>query len=262
LCAVAARGWAVRDDGGTSLYASGTMLNQILHWILISATVADIALLSRLITLKLHRVYVFIALDCALGVLFDAVTLWYGWDSQAAIAAFQYSRLLYAAVIPMIAWDVFEELLKRYPPARQIAATHLRANLLSGIVFAVLLLISAGFSDTDGETFLTFIGMALWAFAAVLSLNFIWRTVASLRAKNIELPRNTQVWSLFYKLNFGWTTLLVAMLFFGFPSTNEQSDVVAIISTVFGIAVTAWCVLRLQRSIGAPQTAPANSSDL
>jgi hypothetical protein len=253
----------VRDDGERASYANGTMLNQILYWMLIAGTAADVVLLLRLVTLKLHRVYVFIALDCSLGVLFDAVSLWYGWDSPAAVAVFQYSRLLYAAVIPMIAWDVFEELVKRQPSARQIAATHLRANLLSGIVFAVfLLLVTAGFGETDGEGFLAFIGMALWAFAAVLSLNFIWRTVASLRAKNIELPRNTQVWSVFYKLNFGWTAVLVAMLFFGFPSTDSQSDVVTIVSVVFDIVITTWCILRLQRSVGARHAAPAESSDL
>ena len=104
------------------------MLNQILNWMLIAGTVADIVLLLRLVTLKLHRVYVFIALDCSLGVLFDAVALWFGWDSPDAFAVFQYSRLLYAAVIPMIAWDVFEELVTRQSAARQIAATHLRAE--------------------------------------------------------------------------------------------------------------------------------------
>ena len=239
------------------------MLNQILNWMLIAGTAADAVLLIRVLTLKLHRVYIFIALDCSLGVLFDAVSLWYGWDSPGAVAAFQYSRLLYAAVIPMIAWDVFEELVTRQPAARQIAATHLRANLLSGIVFAIfLLLVTAAFGEIDGKGFLTFIGMALWAFAAVLSLNFIWRTVASLHAKNIELPRNTQVWSVFYKLNFGITSVLVAMIFFGFPSTKSQSDVVTIVSVVFDIAITTWCVLRLQRSAGAQHAASAESSDL
>ena len=239
------------------------MLNQILNWMLIAGTAADMVLLIRLLTLKLHRVYIFIALDCSLGVLFDAVSLWYGWDSPGAVAAFQYSRLLYAAVIPMIAWDVFEELVTRQPAARQIAATHLRANLLSGIVFAIfLLLITAGFGEVDGKGFLTFFGMALWAFAAVLSLNFIWRTVASLHAKNIELPHNTHVWSVFYKLNFGITSVLVAMIFFGFPSTKNQSDVVTIVSVVFDIAITTWCVLRLQRTAGAQHAAPAESSDL
>ena len=65
------------------------MLNQILYWMLIAGTAADVILLLRLVTLKLHRVYVFIALDCSLGVLFDAVSLWYGWDSPAAVAVFQ-----------------------------------------------------------------------------------------------------------------------------------------------------------------------------
>ena len=227
------------------------MLKEILHWMLIAGTAADVILLLRLLTLKLHRVYVFIALDCSLGVLFDAVTLWFGWDSPASTAAFQYSRLLFAAVTPMIAWDVFEELVTRQPAARQIAATHLRANLLSGIVFAVfLLLIAAIFGTAEGDEFLAFTGVALWACAAVLSLNFIWRTVAALHAKNIELPRNTQIWSTFYRLSFGWTAVLIAMVFFGFPSTNTQSDVVTIVSVVFDVSITAWCVLRLKASHG------------
>ena len=58
------------------------MLKIAVHWMLIVGAIADLILLLRILGLKLHRMYAFITLDAALGLLFDAAGWWLGWDSR------------------------------------------------------------------------------------------------------------------------------------------------------------------------------------
>jgi hypothetical protein len=51
------------------------MLSQLNHWMQYVGVAVDALLLLRILTLKLHRSYVFITLASVLAVFFDAIAL-------------------------------------------------------------------------------------------------------------------------------------------------------------------------------------------
>src|SRR5689334_22339281 len=110
------------------------MLNQVNHWIEIVAVAADAVLLLRVLSLKLHRTYVFITLACVLSLFFDGIQLWLGSESQEMSRVFFYSRFLYALLFPLVVWDVFEEVKSHIGRFRKLAV----ARLVSGLMLAGL----------------------------------------------------------------------------------------------------------------------------
>src|ERR1700712_5621930 len=105
------------------------MLSQVNHWMEYVVTCADVLLLLRVLTLRLHKTYLFLTLLCVLAVFFDGVDLWLG-DSPEGGRVFVYSRLLFAFVFPIAAWDVFEELSTQLATARRAAISRIVTRLL------------------------------------------------------------------------------------------------------------------------------------
>src|SRR4051812_49235861 len=105
------------------------MLDETIRWMEIVGTVAEGLLLCRVLALKLHRVYAFLALYCVLELLFDVAAWWLGWQSDGSTKLFFYSRFLYAALFPAMAWDVFEEIKSQAAKFRRLPA----ARLISGL---------------------------------------------------------------------------------------------------------------------------------
>jgi hypothetical protein len=230
------------------------MLKTAVHWMLIVGAIADFILLLRILGLKLHRLYAFITLDAALGLLFDATGWWLGWDSREYARVYFYSRFLYAAVVQAVAWDVFEEVSIRSAKVRRLAAVRLRAGLISTGLLAVFLLFVLNSDTTDGPEGLYFTGTLLWASSCVTSLLFLIKIYRTLRTEKFVIPHNTVVWARFYQFSFAFSLADSALLLSGLNLGSTASGALDVAFIAFELALVSWCVVRLQ---GVPQNGSA-----
>jgi hypothetical protein len=223
------------------------MLNHAIHWLQIVGTLADALLLGRVLALKLHRVYVFIALYCVLEVLFDVAAWWLGWQSEASTRVYFYSRFLYAALFPAMAWEVFEEIKSQVAKLRRVPTARLISGLFVTALFACLMLATLQDKDFNGTSGLVdLVGVFLWAGSCSASLVFAWTLYRAVRAQKIELPNNTAVWLTFFMLTLLRAMLECGVILFGFKLSSAQQDVVVLVFLCFDLALTGWCILRLK----------------
>src|SRR5437764_14565182 len=177
------------------------MLNQTIHWLQIVGTLADALLLGRVLALKLHRVYAFISLYCVLEVVFDVAAWRLGWQSEASTRVYFYSRFLYAALFPAMAWDVFEEIKSQAAKLRRLPAARLISGLFVTGFFACLMFATLEEKDFNGSSgLLNVVGVFLWAGSCGASLVFAWSLYRATRDQKLELPNNTLVWLVFFIL--------------------------------------------------------------
>jgi hypothetical protein len=233
-------------------------MSEAIHWMEIAGAAIDGLLVGRVLMLRLQRVYVFITLACVLTVLFDCVTLWQGTASQASLRVFLYSRFIYALVFPLAAFDVFEEVKAGTGKLRRFALT----KLISGLFFATLFgFIMSLFvqSDNSGEpVVLTTLALGLWAGSSSATLAFLWTLHRGMSLQHIERPRNTHVWLVFWALSLIGEVLSCFYFVVGsFIKNNMAADVVNMIFLVYGIAVTAWCIVMLRGLPSPVQSEPA-----
>jgi hypothetical protein len=238
------------------------MLDQVILWVDIVATAAEALLLVRVLQLRLQRIYLFITLACALSVFFDGVQLWLGLQSAESQRVFVYSRFLYAALYPLVAWDVFEEMKAQVSQMRRVAI----GRLISGLFFAALfgfiltLLIS---SDQEQQGLSTALAIILWAGASAATLAFLWTLQRALKAQQIGRPNNTFVWMTFYQLTllselvacFG--TTLEALL----NASKVAQGVLDICLSLYVFVITVWCTAKLKRipsDVSTPAKADAS----
>ncbi len=227
----------------------------------IVGTIGDALLLCRVLVLKLHRVYTFITLYCVLELLFDVAAWWLGWDSQASMRLYFYSRFLYAALFPAIAWDVFEEIKAQIAKIRRLPTARLISGLFVTGFFACLM--SATLQDKDvngGSGMIALIGVFLWAGSCSASLVFAWTLFRATRVQKIPLPNNTSVWLIFFVLTLLRAILESAVILFGFNLTAAQENIVALVFISFDLALIAWCILRLKAVPVQDTAAPENVS--
>lgn len=223
------------------------MLNQVTHWIEILGTAADVLLLCRVLSLRLHRLYLFITLACVLAVLFDGVTLALRNDSRANFQVFLYSRFLYAVVFPLVAWDVFEEIGPQIARLRRFALTRLVSGLIFAIMFGFIMGAFIQTSDDSASPLLVTMALVLWAGASTAALAFLLTIHRVLKAQLQGLPNNTNVWLRYYELSFATEALycFVSVLIQG-VRIDWFGDAVAIAFMTFGISITSWCIWKLR----------------
>jgi hypothetical protein len=223
------------------------MLNETIHWMQIVGTIADGLLLWRVLALKLHRVYAFIALYCVLEVFFDVAAWSLGWQSEESTRVYFYSRFLYAALFPAMAWDVFEEIKSQAAKLRRLPAARLISGLFVTGVFGCLMFGTLEEKDFNGSSGLTdLVGVFLWAGSCSASVVFVWTLYRATRAQKLELPHNTSVWLIFFMLTLIGAILECGVILFGFKLSVPQQHVVMLAFLSFDLALTAWCVLRLK----------------
>lgn len=222
------------------------MLKNAVHWMLIAGTVADLILLLRITTLKLHRLYAFITLDAALGLLFDGVGWWLGWDSREYARVYFYSRFLYAGVLQAVAWDVFEEISTRAAKVRRLATLRLRAGLISTGLLAVFLLFVLSADSSDGPEGMYFTGTLLWGSSCLTSLLFLIRIYRMLREEKFEIPHNTTIWTRFYQLSFASSLADCALLLSGLNLNSTLSSSLDLVFISFELLLVTWCVMKLR----------------
>jgi hypothetical protein len=237
------------------------MLNETIHWMQIVGTVADGLLLWRVLALKLHRVYAFIALYCVLELFFDVAGWWLGWQSDESARVYFYSRFLYAVLFPAMAWDVFEEIKSQIAKLRRLPAARLISGLFVTGVFACLMFATLEDKDLNGRSGLVdLVGVFLWAGSCSASLVFVWTLYRAARAQKLELPNNTSVWLIFFMLTLVGAILECGVLLFGFKLNTQQQHIVTLVFLSFDLALTAWCILRLKAVPSHGTATPENVS--
>jgi hypothetical protein len=223
------------------------MLKQALHWLMITASIADGLLLARVLGLRLHRLYVFITLDCVLGVLFDAVLLWLHPESQEYARVYIYTRYLYALLLPLIMWDVFEEAKAGIAKLLRLEAIRMMMSLLViGVVGTLLTGVTAFSDEPEAADWPAVVGIFLWGGSCLASMVFVWKTRRGIRSEAFVVPSNTRVWSLFYILILAGSIFDFALLLTGWKPDTTQSDILTVVSILWGIGCTAWCIVRLR----------------
>lgn len=226
------------------------ILSQVNHWLDFAATGIDVLLLLRVVTLKLHRIYFFIALACLLSVFFDGIALWLGPDSQENFRVFLYSRFLYAFVYPVAAWDVFEELGPHLAKLRRIAISRTITSMVLITLFGLALsaFLASG-SDAEDSTFIKTLGVFVWTGSAAASLSFLWVMHKEMRAQKLSPPRNTFVWLVFYELILLGEIANCFLLQIAGAFSQTVAEILTLALLTYGMGVTAWCVIKL-RALG------------
>ena|SRR5947208_8182104 len=223
------------------------MLHQAVHWMEIASTVTDAALVFRVLTLRLYRVYLFITLACVLTVFYDCVNLWLRSDSALSLQVFLYSRFLYVVVYPLVAWDVFEEVKGELGNLRRLATIRLLSALFLIAILALVADASADESDVGGSAATTATAVICWVGGCAASLAFLITMHRVLRSKPSIRLNNTQVWMNFFELIL-IGELLVCFVMLTDPQMSEMSrSIINIGFMLFGMVITCWCVWKLKR---------------
>jgi hypothetical protein len=237
------------------------MLTQANHWLEIVGTVVDVILLGRVLLLRLYRLYLFITLALVLSVFFDAVALWLDPEPKTIATVFIYSRFLYAFVFPLIAWDVFEEVKEQVAKIRRLAIARLISGLVFACVFGFIIAVLADTTDQSGDSavFVT-IALIFWAGSSTATLAFLWTLHRQIRTQKLELPNNTYVWMLFWELSL-LLEVLSCFWVLAEPLVKTGDEYVQLAFNICGIALAAWCVVKL-RAIPASLSSASANADL
>ena len=236
------------------------MLDQVNHWMQLAATAADCLLLLRILTLRLYRTYSFVTLAAVLAVFFDAVLLWLGQESREFTRVFLYSRFLYAFVFPAVAYDVFEEAKGQVAKFRRLGIQRLISSIILAAIFGFIV---AGFAGTEQEhqadATLATVALVVWAASSTASVAFLWSMRRVIRIQKIEMPRNTSVLVVFYGLAFSIEVLSCLYAIAGPLLNTAVSGIIELTVNIFGIAITAWCILKLRAMPSDMQSEPQNA---
>jgi hypothetical protein len=224
------------------------ILSQVNHWFDFAATAIDLLLLLRVLTLKLHRTYFFIALACLLSVFFDGVALWLGPDSQENFRVFLYSRFLFAFVFPVAAWDVFEEFTPHLAKLRHLAISRTITSLVLITLFGLALsaFLASGSDAADDSIFIKTLAIFVWTGSAAASLSFLWVMHKEMRAQKLSPPRNTFVWLLFYELILLGEIANCFLLQIAGIFSQVVAEILMLVLLTYGMGVTIWCVIKLR----------------
>jgi hypothetical protein len=237
------------------------MLNETIRWMQIVGTVADGLLLWRVLALKLHRVYAFIALYCVLEFFFDVAGWWLGWQSEESARVYFYSRFLYAALFPAMGWDVFEEVKSQVAKLRRLPTARLISGLFVTGIFGCLMFATLEEKDLNGSSARAdLVGVFLWTGSCAACLVFAGTLYRATRVQKLELPNNTSVWFIFFVLTLVGAILESVVLLFGFKLSTLQQHIVTLVFLSFDLALTGWCILRLKAVPSHGTATPENVS--
>ncbi len=223
------------------------MLDQVIQWMQSASAVVDALLLCRVLTLKLHRVYIFITLFAILNLLFEVAGWLLGWQSRANERLYIYSLFLLAAVVPLAAWDVFEEIKLEVAKLRRLHAARLVSGIFMSAIFALILSAFLDAKDANGESNVrALIGILIWSGSCSASLAFVWFIFKAIRADKMKLPSNTSVWAVFYILTLILSILGCGLALLGILLSKALRDGLLLALIGCNLAVTTWCIVRLR----------------
>ncbi len=237
------------------------MLDQTIHWMEIIGTVLEGLLLVRILSLKLHQVYLFLTLYAVVNLLVDVSSLAVGSESDPAARIFFYSRFIYAIVYPMAAWDVFEQIKTQVVKVRRVNTP----RLVSGLFLTALLglLFTMGLEDQElkgTSSSMDFIGLFLWVGAASSSLLFTWNVWRMARKQSVQLPRNTFVWAIYFSVTFALAIVDCAFDVAGGLLPHPLLQVSNIVLISVEMALDTWCLINLRSLPSKLSSAPEQAS--
>jgi hypothetical protein len=229
------------------------MLSQINLWLERFGMLLDVLLVLRILSLRLHRTYLFITLAAVLSVFYDAIGLTLGLESERYFRVVILSKFLYAIVFPLAIWDVFEEAKPLVEKTRQLAMS----RTIGSLIFITLwgLIISAFTASDDGDQigYLIRLAVIVWTGSVAAALAFLWVMRRSGKAQAWDLPRNTRVWFRYFQI-----ALIIeassCVLVLGSPFLKSADsavadivgDSVAIILQIMDIGLVSWCIWQLR----------------
>jgi hypothetical protein len=231
------------------------MLDQVIHWMNVVSTAADSFLLLRVLLLRLQRVYLFVALYCAVTVVLDAGQWITGLQGPASARLFVYSRFVLALVFPLAAWDVFEEIREQTTKFRRLHALRLISGLIITLLFAFGRSAFTSADEDTGEIGSTLLNVAilLWAATASASALFVWNMRRMTREQRIPLPPNTRVLWIFFLVVLLCELAQCLTVIVG-PRLVPFSSALEVGFGAINIALVFWCTLSLRR-ISSGETA-------
>ena len=239
--------------GKTGMYSNrySGMLNQVNHWMEYASAGVDVLLFLRVLALRLQRTYIFLTLICVLAVVFDAVIISLTRGSPERERVEIYSSLLLAFVFPLAAWDVFEEVGNPLAAIRRAAILRTFTSLLMITFFAIILAIPAfSIDDPTNLEFVLRLTLVVSTGSATGCLTFLWTMRRTVRLQKLALPSNTSVWMIFYALFLGAqiVTWFVSLLevYLGQTSNSSFPQITELVFTLYGMAITVWCAVKLR----------------
>lgn len=223
------------------------MWTHAINWMQISTTVLEAILLLRVVALKLYRVYLFITLFCALNVLFDAVSCYFGWDSHETENIFIYTLFFFAVLYPFVAWDSFEESKTQIAKPRRLQTFRMVSGLLLTAICALIVGLVVDPTDPQGNSVMfPFMGVFLLTGAASGAAAFLWFLYRYARAQKIVLARNTFVWTVFFMLASALQILDCLEILTRSLLPSLVGDIGGVVLLTLDIALLAWCIFALR----------------
>ena len=216
------------------------MLKSVEHWLEIANIAFDVLFLLRILGLKLHRAYALVTLSAVLTVFFDGVFLWFGPESDASGNVSVYAQFLWAAIFPLIALDIFDDLLPKFELVKRMALFRVVSGYIALALFAGLLLLISG--DATAFQLAATAGLMLFAMSSLNGLLLIVQIRKWLQAQGAKFSRNTHVWIVFFVLTFALN--LLACVGELLPILGAQAVHVAVL--VCSIPLTSWAIWRLR----------------
>jgi len=218
------------------------MLDQLVRWTEIAGTVIDVALLARILSLRLHRTFQFVTLYCTVVVLLDAVGWLLGIGSDDTQRVFVYSRFLMIVIFPLAAWDAFEGV----PAPLQVFRRPQLVRLITGMVLTTVVALLVG--GTMGENATSYdvtiqVAIIVWLSSSASSLGFVWIMRRLARAQKVALSGNIETFSTYFLLVF--TLEVLAAISVVIPMKGA-AQLIEIALTLAGAAISAWCIARLR----------------
>ncbi len=237
------------------------MLDQAIHWMLIADTVLEGLLLVRIIALKLHRVYAFITLYCALNLLFDAAKWWLGIDSPQSEKIMFYSFFVFAAVYPLVAWDVFEEIKSQVATIRRTHAPRLVSGMFVSLLVLIIFALNFDAKDENANAgLLPLTSILLFTGSITTSLAFLWFTRRSIRTQKIGTSNNTFVWTIFVIASLILSLLDCLLLLTASLLKPLLLNVLQIALISCDLVLMSWCIFKLKAVSSDVPTAPEKAA--
>jgi hypothetical protein len=219
------------------------MILQFIHWADMAGTVVEGLLLIRMLTLRLQRTYAFVTLYWAVNLIFDAAAWRFGWESSQTAKLQLYGLFLTAVLLPLVAWDAFEEMRKAIGKIRMLHASRMVSALFVTVVLAAFWsFINNLQSDAQAGSGTAIMAILLWFGSACASLLFLWTLRRFVQKQSIATPRNTSVWE--------WLFLIVFMCqildFVSAPAGETASRMVGLIVGFVSVCAMMWALIRIR----------------
>ncbi len=226
----------------------------------------DLALMLRILILKLQRTYLFITLFAVLALLYDGVELYLGSQSDDFVQVSLLSRFIYAIVFPLAIWDLFEEAKPFIEKLRRLAMSRMVSSLLFISIWALLIAAFTGGDDDAQSHYMVRLAFILWTGSVAASLAFLWVMRRGMKANKWTLPKNTRVWLKFFQLllileavSCVLEFVLPSMKAMGSKLVEPIAQVSDVTLQVCVIVLTVWCIFSLRPVPADAPNVPADA---